>query len=62
VRAEALAKAAGLIGERGKVAGRLELMRRQLAEARQRLQVSEERLHGVLDKLEICPVCGRSMK
>jgi hypothetical protein len=62
VRAEALAKAAGLIAERGKVAGRLDGMRRQLAEARQRLQVSEERLHGVLDKLEICPICQRAMR
>jgi len=61
-RAEALVRAAGVIAERAKVAARLEGMRRQLAEAQGRLHASEERLHGVLDSLEQCPICERRLE
>jgi len=61
-RADALVRAAGVIAARVGVAARQEGMRQQLAQARQRLDASEKQLHSVLDSLEMCPVCQRSMR
>jgi DNA repair exonuclease SbcCD ATPase subunit len=61
-RADALVRATGVIAARVGVAARQEGMCRQLAEARQRLDASEKQLHSVLDSLEMCPICERSMR
>lgn len=61
-RAESLVRAASVVAARVGVAARQEGMRRQLDEARQALAASEERLHSVLDSLEMCPVCGKAMR